>query len=304
MQEHILIIKHGAFGDLIQADGVFKAIRQQHAQATIRLLTTPAHAALMQKSPHIDDIILDNRAPFWQVNALFNLKRALNKPQFSHIYDLQNSKRTGLYRKFLLKHPRWVYRPSAEPAPVSGLKGLVALLKNHGINTQYALTPNVHWMVEDVAPLLKTHGIGTPYIVLLPGSSAKHTEKRWPHYAELSAKLTTLGYQVVCILGPDEKALAHHLSGVVLQDLSWFSLAGVLQKACYVVGNDSGPSHVASCLNVAGLAIFGPNTSAARSELKRGNFNTMTALDLPALSVGTVLANVMSHLKAQQFTLS
>lgn len=297
-KEHVLIIKHGAFGDLIQADGVFKDIRQQHSEAKISLLTAPAYAALMQKSPYIDTVISDNRAPILKISTLLNLKQTLQKAQFNRVYDLQNTKRTNLYRQFLLKTPHWIYRPNTEPAPASGLKGLVALLKNHGVNTQHALTPNVHWMVEDVTPLLKTHGIASPYIVLLPGSSAKHTEKRWPHYAELSARLTTLGYQVVCILGPDEKALAHHLSGLVLQNLSWFSLAGILQKAAYVVGNDSGPSHVASCLNVVGLAIFGPSTSAARSELARGNFNTMTALDLPALSVDTVLTNMLPHLKA------
>ncbi|MBT5165748.1 MAG: ADP-heptose--LPS heptosyltransferase, partial [Nitrosomonadales bacterium] len=39
-KENILIIKHGALGDLIQADGIFKSIRANHKNAKVFLLTT------------------------------------------------------------------------------------------------------------------------------------------------------------------------------------------------------------------------------------------------------------------------
>jgi ADP-heptose:LPS heptosyltransferase len=37
--ENILIIKHGALGDLIQADGIIKSIRYEHKNARLILLT-------------------------------------------------------------------------------------------------------------------------------------------------------------------------------------------------------------------------------------------------------------------------
>ena len=37
-KENILIIKHGALGDLIQADGIFKSIRAKHKYAKIVLI--------------------------------------------------------------------------------------------------------------------------------------------------------------------------------------------------------------------------------------------------------------------------
>ena len=38
--EKILIIKHGALGDLIQAEGLIKSIRKEHKNAKLVLLTS------------------------------------------------------------------------------------------------------------------------------------------------------------------------------------------------------------------------------------------------------------------------
>ena len=49
-KENILIIKHGALGDLIQADGIFKSIRAKHKYANIVLMTSKNFVTLMKKS--------------------------------------------------------------------------------------------------------------------------------------------------------------------------------------------------------------------------------------------------------------
>ena len=43
--------------------------------------------------------------------------------------------------------------------------------------------------------------------MLLPGSSRKHKEKRWPFFGELAKLLLLKNYQVVVILGPEELEL-------------------------------------------------------------------------------------------------
>ena len=45
--ENILIIKHGALGDLIQADGIIKSIRCEHKNAKLILLTSKRFINLM-----------------------------------------------------------------------------------------------------------------------------------------------------------------------------------------------------------------------------------------------------------------
>ncbi len=216
----------------------------------------------------------------------------LRAQQVECVIDLQNSRRTALYRRWILSATQWVGRRPSAPQPVSGLKGLVELLEGHGISASYLNAPDIAWLAADVASFLKQHAITKPYIVLIPGASAAHPEKRWPHYAALANKLLMEGKEVVSILGPDELSLADTLPGHVFTSLSWFALAGIIQQASFVLGNDTGPCHLASCLNKRGLAIFGPSTSSARSELARANFHTVETSELQTLTAEAVLQRI------------
>ena len=71
----ILIIKHGAFGDVIQAEGALRDIRANHPDAHIAVLTMPAYRGLLARSPFIDEVIVDPRAPRWRLDAMWRLRR-------------------------------------------------------------------------------------------------------------------------------------------------------------------------------------------------------------------------------------
>jgi ADP-heptose:LPS heptosyltransferase len=60
-QERILVIKLGAFGDLVQADGAMRDIRAFHPDAEITLLTMPPFRKLMSRCPHVDNVVADTR---------------------------------------------------------------------------------------------------------------------------------------------------------------------------------------------------------------------------------------------------
>ena len=98
--EKILIIKHGALGDLIQAEGLIKSIRKEHKNAKIVLLTSKKFINLMEMCPYIDDLLIDNRKSFFNVKEHKNLYKRIIKYNFKIIYDLQNSQRTYIYRKY------------------------------------------------------------------------------------------------------------------------------------------------------------------------------------------------------------
>jgi ADP-heptose:LPS heptosyltransferase len=159
-------------------------------------------------------------------------------------------------------------------------------------------------MADDMSTFLRHEGVRKSYVALIPGCSARHPQKRWPYYAQLAQALIERGYEVVTAPGPDEIKLAKSIPGHTLLGpngfLNWFELAGVLKEACYVVGNDTGPSHVASCLGKAGLALFGSHTSAARTGIRRGDFDALEVPDLAELSVETVLAAIMPKLPPVQ----
>lgn len=301
--EKILVIKLGAFGDVVQADGALRDIRAFHPGAEIVLLTTPPFRKLMDRCPHVDRVLTDSRAPRWKIGAWIRLASMLRNERFTRAYDLQRQGRTELYHKLFLRNVAWSGKQKGE-RPKSGLDGLAFQLKNAGVPTHHCLKPDVSWMADDMADLLRKEGVRKPYVALIPGCSARHPHKRWPYYGQLAEALIERGYDVVTAPGPDEIELAKSIPGHTLLGpngyLDWFELAGVLKDACYIVGNDTGPSHVASCLGKPGLALFGPHTSASRTGIRRGEFDAIEVADLAGLSAKTVLDAITPRLPAVQ----
>jgi len=293
--ENILIIKHGALGDLIQTDGIIKSIRYEHKNAKLVLLTSKKFISLMKMCPYIDEQLIDNRPSFFNIFPLINLYKRIKKYNFKIIYDLQNSQRTYIYRKYLFNKIKWVSTNRKDDA-ISGLRGLERMLKENLVSINNVLKPDVKWLSVDVKNIIKKNKISSKYILLLPGSSKENPLKRWPYFCDLEKILILNGYEVVTILGPDELEMEQTFSGHILKNLSWPLLAGIIKRSEFIIGNDSGPSHVASCLNKKGLALFGSSTSAIRSELKRGKFEILKVDNLENLTADEVLKEMIKIL--------
>jgi ADP-heptose:LPS heptosyltransferase len=297
-RDKILVIRHGAFGDIVQADGALRDIRAHHPDAEIVLLTTPPFRKLLARCPHVDRLLLDERAPWIKLGKFFALRRALRQEGFSRVYDLQSSNRTKAYRRFLLPGIPWSDNREFNGRPVRECYRLQ--LEREGVKAIHAMHPDVSWMADDMSAFLAAEGVRPGYIALIPGCAAKHPQKRWPYYAELAQLLIDRGYQVVTAPGPDELELAKSIPGQTLLGpngfLGWFELAGVLKGAAFVIGNDTGPSHVAACLQRPGLVLFGSHTSAERTGILRPEFRAIEVGDLKDLPVQQVLEAVLPRL--------
>ena len=104
---NILIIKHGSLGDIVKISGVLQDIKETHADKKIFILTTIPYVDLLSRCPYLDGVLVDKRLPRWNIYYLLKLRKMLNKFNFSHAYDLQNSSRTSFYRKYLLNILNW-----------------------------------------------------------------------------------------------------------------------------------------------------------------------------------------------------
>ena len=60
---NILIIKHGSLGDLIQANGAMKDIKNFYKNRKVFLLTAQPYAIFMSECPYLDGVIIDKRLP-------------------------------------------------------------------------------------------------------------------------------------------------------------------------------------------------------------------------------------------------
>lgn len=305
---HILIIKHGAFGDIMQAEGALRDIRAHHPTAHITVLTMPAYRGILARSPAIDDVMVDPRAPRWRLDAMWKLRRELRARHFDLVYDLQNSARTATYFRWFFSDTPWsgtargcsLPHRAANPKKIRTLDRLAGQLEDAGVPIRHTRQPDMSWLADDVTELLAKSGVTKPYIFLIPGCSARHPQKRWPHYAALARALNDAGHCVVVAPGPDERDLAASIPAIDLTRthglLSWSELAGVLKNADFVVGNDTGPSHLAAHIGTPGLALFGPYAPAERTGILRDNFTALEVPDLDQLTPETVLDAIKARL--------
>lgn len=305
----ILIIKHGAFGDVIQSEGALRDIRANFPGDEITVLTTPPYRRIFERCPWINHVMVDPRDPRWRLDLMWKLGGQLKARRFDMVYDLQNSPRTASYFRWFFQTTNWsgtapgVSHPHSvrNPKKMRSLDRMASQLKDAGLTIRHTRRPDVSWLADDVAGLLAAEGVREPFILLIPGSSARHPEKRWPYYAELAKRLAGDGYQIVTAPGPDELTLAADIPGAALKGprgfINWFELAGVMKRAAFVIGNDTGPSHLAAHLGVPGIALFGSHTTAERTGIERENFTAIEVTHLSALPVERVLDEV--HLRVE-----
>ena len=61
-EKNLLVIKHGALGDIIQGLDAFASLRAGNPDAHIVVMTSPIFVGLMASMPWFDEVISDDRA--------------------------------------------------------------------------------------------------------------------------------------------------------------------------------------------------------------------------------------------------
>ena len=307
---NILIIKHGSLGDLIQANGAIQDIKNSFKTSKVLLLTSRAYLEFMSSCPYIDGVILDKRLPRWNLFYLKDLKILLEKYEFSHVFDLQNSNRTKFYKKYLLKKPIW---SSSETSLNEGenlsdfnedsvLHRTTKQLKKSNVIIKNTQAINLDWSFIDISRNLKQYTNGE-YILIFPFCSKKHVKKKWPYFSELIIKIKEIyknKYPILVAPGPNEISEAKKLNAkLVLDDnqpVSINFLISLIYSATYIISNDTGPAHICSHLNKKGLALFGSHTTAKKVNIGNTNFKTITVNDLSELKVDEILKKIKEDL--------
>ena len=307
---NILIIKHGSLGDLIQANGAIQDIKNSFKNSKVLLLTSRAYLEFMSSCPYIDGVILDKRLPRWNLFYLKDLKKLLEKYEFSHVFDLQNSNRTKFYKKYLLKKPIW---SSSETSLDDGeklsdfnedsvLTRIEKQLKKSNVLIKNTQAINLNWSIKDISRNLKQYTNGE-YVLLFPFCSKKHVQKKWPYFSELIVKIKEFyknRYPVLVAPGPNEINEGKKLNAKLVLDknepVNISFLVSLINSAKYIVSNDTGPAHICSHLNKKGVALFGSHTTAKKVNIGNTNFETLTVNNLAELKVEEVLSHIKKNL--------
>ncbi|MBX2853300.1 MAG: glycosyltransferase family 9 protein [Phycisphaeraceae bacterium] len=278
----ILIIKLGAFGDVVISQNKIKLIHERHLDARLTVITGPGYAEMMRRNPAVNHVLTDarpHRLLFWK---MWRTRKKVRGLQPDLVYDLHDNKRTRLYRRWLGPSVQW-------EVMTEHLEGEAKI--------------EMPWLADPVDELLAVHNICDPFILLVPGCSARNAYKRWPYYAELVSRLHSLGYPCVTAPGPDEVEVCKSVPAAMLMDqspdgpkpLSIPQLAGLAERAAYAIGNDTGPTHLCAFSGTPGVAIFGPFTSPSQVGIDRV-WPILQTDKLEDLSVQAVLDHALPNL--------
>jgi ADP-heptose:LPS heptosyltransferase len=296
----ILVIKHGALGDIILATAAFEAIRQANPEAEIVLLTTKPYASLLAGSPYFNEIWVDSKPKLFDRKGRRNLKTMLNSRQWDFVYDLQNSQRTTFYQ-WLLKRPwpkisnasRWVSHPRGK---YDTTKHALVNIQNQIAKTGLSVgQPDIGWMNEPMGNLtLPQH-----FALLVPGGAAHRPEKRWPaeQYAALASELAAKGITPVLIGTHAESEALNSIAARVPHTINLCGktsipqLAMLAREAQLAVGNDTGPMHVIAAAGCPSTVIFSYASDPVRSA-PIGNVKLLRERDLSQLTVDRVLVSL------------
>ena len=307
---NILIIKHGSLGDLIQANGAIKDIKDFYSNRKVFLLTSKPYSLFMSECPYIDGVITDKRLPRWNLFFLYRLKTLLSKYNFGKVFDLQNSRRTKFYKNFILDKAEWSSSANTlEPGQTKKdfdnypvLDRMELQLTKSNIPTKYVKNVDLNWANEDLSKLTDQY-TNRDYILIFPFCSKKHQNKKWPFFKDLISKIRREyknNYSVLIAPGPGEFEEANQLNAKVVmhngESISIKMLISLINDAKFIIANDTGPAHIASHLKKKGLVLFGSHTSAAKVSIENSNFKALSVKNLKDLDVDTVMKEMRRKL--------
>ena len=307
---NILIIKHGSLGDIAQISGVLRDIRETHSDKKIFILTTFPYVQLLSQCPYLDNVLIDKRLPRWNILYLIKLKKMLSRFDFSHVYDLQNSSRTSFYRKYLLNISNW---SSAETIlkknekkkdfynePV--LERFKIQLDSSNIKTNYTLKPNFSWARVNVDKIVNQY-FSKKFILLFPFCSPELSHKKWLYFNDLIKiiKSKHLNFEIAIAPGPNEIEEASKIESISItnkdKSLNIMELTGLINKASYVIANDTGPAHMAAHLGQRGIVLFGYHTTPKKVSIETNKFKAITVDNLKHLTAEKVYSEIKRELE-------
>lgn len=280
MKNNILVIKHGALGDVILAGAAMEAIRKYHKEDCIVCLTTGAFEKLLKSSPWFDMVFVDSKPKWNNLRDWKKLKYFFKKYNFNKVYDLQTSYRSNIYffLFFYFKNIDWsgiaigsnLKHSNKNRKFIHTLQRLNDQLKIAGI--KYNKTPNWKWLNKNyknkiVLPTNK-------FVVLVPGAAKHRNNKKWAekNYAHLIEFIAIIGVQSVLIGGKDEIENFNSILNYVNKDIpidplnyagktSFEDIAFLSSHAIGAIGNDTGPMHLIASCGLKSIVLFGSGSN-------------------------------------------
>ncbi len=280
-REAILVIAPTWLGDAVMATSFLAALRARRPDAAVAVLCGEYAAEIFRRSPAIDSLVeYRGRGIRTRIAAARAASRGAGG--FDVCFVLPPSLSSAIVARGSGARRRLGYGGQGrrvfltDTLPASGYRdghlssAYLRLLERYTGRPEHrtplpAIVPPPSWRETS-----RAIGGGERYFVIAPGATYG-SAKVWPHerYAALSRMLLSrLGGAAVIVGRGAEREGAAALAALIgpaarnlAGALPLESLIAALRGAAVVIGNDSGPVHVASALGVPVVAVFGPTSA-------------------------------------------
>ena len=262
MPDRILLVRLGAFGDILHTLPAAATVRANSPGAHIAWIVEHRWQALLESNPDIHEVITLDRA---SIGGLLNTRRELRARAFNAAIDFQGLLKSALtarasgaknisgYSRDAAREPLAALLYSRSTTPTSK-----HIVDRHMELANFATGPKrrVEFAIpqgREEAPL--------PDRFVLASPQAGWGSKQWPleNYAELGRLLRD---RLDLPLVLNTAATAPALPGTLPHVSGLPGLIDATRRAVAIVGVDSGPLHLAAALRKPGIALFGPTDPA------------------------------------------
>ena len=288
---NILIIKPSSLGDVVRCLPILSGLNHRYRRARISWLVRPDCAGVLEDSAHLNEIILFDRKHYGRIGRSVLATRdfiqfclRLRRKEFDLVLDLQGLFRSAFMSLCTFAGVRMGFSHAREFAPCFYTdRVMIARETEHVVESYWEFAKRLGFghlrkhfdvVIEDssrqtVLDILGEFGVSGDqdfFVFLIGGTKAA---KRWPmeQYARLAEDCKKRYNRSVVLLGAGagEVALAekvlHHSRVEIINLVNQTRLKeaiAILQQAFLVVGNDSGPLHIAAALDKPTVGLYGP----------------------------------------------
>jgi ADP-heptose:LPS heptosyltransferase len=271
-----VVIRLSALGDVLLAAPVFAALSRTHE---VCVVTERPYAPLVARLAGVSEALVLARAD--GVKGAWRLGRELAARRPELVVDLQNKARSAvLARASGARETRTLSRRTWAQALGAAFGRDTVLADTHQVDRYLSMVPgatfsqlgplslDAAWVAE-AASLFDRMGWAPdarPYAV---APAATHATKGWPveRFAEWVRADAPAGAPLLLVAGPADGGAVGRFRAALgdrpLLDASSASLgtlSALIARAQVLVGNDSGPIHLATMLGVPTVALFGPTS--------------------------------------------
>ncbi|HVU15630.1 MAG TPA: glycosyltransferase family 9 protein [Candidatus Didemnitutus sp.] len=268
----LLVIQPSSLGDIAHGLQVVAVLKAQQPDWRVSWIVRDIFAPLVRASTVVDQSFVFQRHE--GARAFLRLMREVRRKQFDVVFDFQGLLRSGLMTKWShatrkagrtdAREGSGIFYDERAPLPAAGRQAhpLEILL-------QFCTLVGARPQVEGPLAFREMDRLNLDFmeprrgvrpVLMFPDS--RREDLKWGGYAAFSSMLVReMGRKVVwagAAYLPCREAFPDGTFVNLTGNTSLTSLAAIMQRADWVIANDSGALHLAAALQVRTLGMFGP----------------------------------------------